>query len=115
MLGYTVRRIAQAIPVLFVAISLLFFLFFVLPGDPVDSMTGGNARQVDPLVEQKIREKYGFDKPVIEQFGKYWGNVLSGDLGDSLQDDKPVMDRVKTFAPNSLRLAFWALMLEIVI
>ena len=115
MFGYAVRRLAQTIPVVFLAISLLFFLFYVLPGDPVDTLTGANQRSVPEVVQEKVTEKYGFDKPVTEQFTAYWGRVLQGDLGDSISDDKPVIDRVKQFAPNSIRLAFWAILLEIVI
>lgn len=115
MLGYAIRRIAQAIPVLFLAISLLFFLFYVLPGDPVDTLTGANNRNVDPRIQEQVAEKYGFDDPLWQQFVNYWGDVLQGDLGTSIQDDRPVIDRVKQFAPNSLRLAFWAIVLEIII
>ncbi|HXH58279.1 ABC transporter permease [Iamia sp.] len=112
MLGFTIRRLAQAVPVIFCAISLLFFLFYVLPGDPVTILSGGTGRNVPEVTRQNIEQKYGFDKSIPEQFATYWGNVATGDLGDSLRDDQPVWDKVKQFAPNSIRLAFWALVLE---
>jgi len=113
--GFAVRRFAQAIPVVFFAISLLFFLFFVLPGNAVDTITGANNRPVSDEVKEATAKKYGLDKPVTEQFTSYWGRTIQGDLGDSIRDDQPVWEKVKQFAPNSLRLAFWAIVLEILI
>lgn len=115
MFGYAVRRIAQAVPVVFFAISLLFMLFFVLPGNAVDTLTGANNRQVSQEVKDATAKKYGLDKPVHEQFTTYWSNTLRGDLGNSIKNDRPVWDTVKRLAPNSLRLAFWAVVLEIFI
>jgi len=115
MLGYSVRRILQAIPVVFFAISLLFMLFYVLPGDPVDMLSGGQGREIPEVQRQNIEERLGLDKPVLVQFKDYWVGVLQGDLGNSYRNDRPVIDTVKRYAPNSVRLAFWALMIEVVI
>ena len=115
MFGYAVRRILQAIPVVFFAISLLFMLFYVLPGDPVDTLSGAQGREIPQVQRDNIEKKLGLDKPVIEQFTSYWGDVLHGDLGDSYKTGRPVIDTVKRYAPNSIRLAIWALLLEIVI
>lgn len=115
MLGYAVRRILQAIPVVFFAISLLFFLFYVLPGDPVTILAGGQGRSIPETTRQNIEARYGFDQPLMTQFVDYWKNVLSGDLGESYRSSVPVWDTVKQYAPNSVRLAFWAVVLEIVI
>ncbi len=115
MLGYTIRRIAQVVPVVFFAISLLFLLFYVLPGDPVTMIAGGQGRSIPETTRTNIEQRYGFDQPVLTQFVDYWKNVLSGDLGESYRSSTPVWETVKDFAPNSLRLAFWAVLLEIVI
>jgi peptide/nickel transport system permease protein len=115
MFGFAVRRIVQAVPVVFFAISLLFFLFYVLPGDPVTILAGGNGRTVQPSTRANIERRYGFDKPVPTQFVNYWKKVGRGDLGESYRSNKPVWDTVKEFAPNSIRLAFWALILEVAI
>ena len=115
MLGYSVRRILQVIPVVFLAISLLFMLFYVLPGDPVDMLSGGQGREIPEVQRQNIEERLGLDKPVLVQFKDYWVGVVQGDLGNSYRNDRPVIDTVKRYAPNSVRLAFWALMIEVVI
>lgn len=115
MFGYAVRRTLQAIPVVFLAISLLFALFYVLPGDPVDTISGGQGREIPEVQRENITRKYGLDEPVLVQFKDYWANVLKGDLGRSYKNDRPVTETVKRYAPNSIRLAFWALMLEILV
>ena len=115
MLGYAIRRLAQAIPVVFLAISLLFFLFYVLPGDPVTIISGGTGRNIPEATRQNIEEKYGFDDPIPVQFVNYWKGVLTGDLGTSYRTGTPVWETVKQVAPNSIRLALWALLLEAVI
>jgi len=115
MLGYSVRRILQVIPVVFLAISLLFMLFYVLPGDPVDMLSGGQGREIPEVQRQNIEERLGLDKPVLVQFKDYWVGVVQGDLGNSYRNARPVIDTVKRYAPNSVRLAYWALMIEVVI
>ncbi len=115
MFGYALRRIVQAVPVVFFAISLLFFLFYVLPGDPVTILAGGNGRTIPETTRENIEKRYGFDKPVATQFKDYWVGVSKGDLGESYKTSTPVTTTVKQFAPNSLRLAFWAVVLEVII
>lgn len=115
MIGYTIRRLVQLIPVVFLGISLLFFLFYVLPGDPVTILAGGTSRAIPEETRQNIEEKYGFDKPVIEQFADYWKNIATGDLGESYRSDQSVWGIAKEVGPNSIRLAFWAVLIEVVI
>lgn len=115
MFGFTVRRIGQSIPVVFLAISLLFFLFYVLPGDPVSIISGGTSRDIPESTRANIEQRYGFDDPLPTQFANYWKGVVTGDLGESYRSSTPVWDTVKQTAPNSIRLAFWALVLEVVV
>ena len=55
MFGFIVRRLLQIIPTVFIAISFLFFLFFVLPGDPATLIVGGGNRTVDPGVIERAQ------------------------------------------------------------
>ncbi len=93
-------------------VTLLFFLFFLLPEDPAELIAGGGTKNPDPQVVQNIREKYGLDQPVIVQYGRYLGRVVTFDFGQSYRDGADVTDIIKDKAPASLRLAFWAIALE---
>jgi len=114
VLGFVFRRTLVAIPVVFCALSLLFFLFFLVPGDPVDMLAGaGGQRAVSASIRSNIEAKYGLDQPVIVQFGNYWKRTLSGDLGDSYKNNASVNDIVARTMVASARLAFWAILIEV--
>jgi ABC-type dipeptide/oligopeptide/nickel transport system permease component len=115
MVSYTVRRLFLVIPTVFVAISFLFLLFFVLPGDPAALIAGGTSRNVDPGVVQRINDRYGLDDPIHEQFVNYWSRTIRWDLGESYLNRRSVNDILGDKAPNSIRLAIWATIIEIVV
>jgi len=115
MTSYIIRRLLWIIPTVFLGLSFLFFLFFMLPGDPETLLTGGAARNVPEDVVERARERYGFDDPLIVQFGNYWKNFLQWDLGESPVDGGSVNETLGDAAPRSLRLATWALIIEVVV
>ena len=115
MPSYIVRRILLIIPTVFLALSFLFFLFFTLPGDPVTLIAGGGERTVDPGVLERIEERYGLDEPIPVQFVNYWQRTLTWDLGESYADRRNVNEILGDKTVNSLRLAFWAILIEIVV
>ena len=65
MTSYIIRRLLLLIPTIFFAISFLFFLFFLLPGDPATLLAGGGDRNVDPGVIERASERYGLDDPIL--------------------------------------------------
>jgi ABC-type dipeptide/oligopeptide/nickel transport system permease component len=99
----------------FVALSFLFLIFFALPGDPANLIAGGAERNIDPGVVERINERYGLDEPMTTQFVKYWQRTLQWDLGDSFLTRRSVNETLGQRAPNSIRLAFWAILIEIVV
>lgn len=115
MFAYLVRRLLLVIPTVFFALSFLFLLFFLLPGDPATLLAGGGDRNPDPGVIERARERYGLDEPIYQQFGEYWGRTLQWDLGESFKSGRSVNDILGEKAVNSLRLAIWAILIEIVI
>ncbi len=114
MISYIVRRLLLIIPTIFFALSFLFALFFVLPGDPATLIAGGANRTPDPGVIERINERYGFDDPLAVQFGDYWKRTLQWDLGESFQNRRSVNEILGDKAINSVRLAIWATLIEIV-
>lgn len=109
--GYILRRTLAVIPVVFAAVTLLFVAFFVLPGNPAQVMAGD--RVVTPQVRADLDARFGLDKPWYVQFGRYWDDVLHGDLGTSYRTGRRVNDILASSAPASLRLAFWAFLVQV--
>jgi ABC-type dipeptide/oligopeptide/nickel transport system permease component len=114
MTSYLIRRILLIIPTVFVAISFLFVLFFTLPGDPVTLLAGGADKVPDETTLQQVRERYGFDDPLYVQFGDYWKRTVQWDLGESFQTNRSVNEIFGDRAVASVRLAIWAIIIEII-
>lgn len=115
MLSYTIRRLLLVIPTVFFALSFLFLLFFALPGDPANLIAGGEGRNPDPGVIERVEERYGLNEPLIVQFKDYWVRTVQWDLGESFSDGQSVNEILGEKAVNSMRLAIWAILLEIVV
>ena len=114
--SYVVRRLLLIVPVVWGALTLLFVLFFVVPGDPVDLIAGaGGSRAVTPAVRANIEAKFGLDEPVPTQYVDYWKRTLTGDLGDSYANRRSVNDILKDTVTASSRLAVWAIIIEVLI
>ncbi|WP_229326922.1 ABC transporter permease [Streptomyces sp. UNOC14_S4] len=110
---YVIRRIGQMVIVLFGATLILFACLFVLPGDPVGSLGGDKAR--DPAVVAELRQRYGLDKPLIEQYGTYVGNLVTGDLGEDYTQRREVTEVLGPKLQNTAKLALAAIVLDVVI
>jgi ABC-type dipeptide/oligopeptide/nickel transport system permease component len=113
--SFIIRRVLLLIPTVIGALSFLFFLFFLLPGDPATLIAGGGDRTIDPGVIERIQARYGFDQPILVQFAEYWARTLQWDLGESFLNRRSVNDILGERAVASLRLAIWAIIIEIVI
>jgi oligopeptide transport system permease protein len=107
--------LAQIIPAVFLALSFLFVLFFLLPGDPARLIAGGADRNPNPIQIEQINERYGLEDPVPVQFVNYWKRTLQWDLGESYLNRRSVNDLLGDRAVNSIRLGFWAVTIEIVV
>jgi len=112
MLGYAFRRVLLIVPVVVGGITILFLLFFVIPSDPATLAAAGNGKAVNPVTREQVTKQYELDKPVAVQYVHYWGRVLHWDLGKSYQDGRTVNSIIGDTAPNSVRLAFWAILIE---
>ena len=115
MTSYIIRRLLLIVPTVFVALSFLFFIFFLLPGDPARLIAGGAERNVDPGVLERVEARYGFDDPILTQFADYWERTVQWDLGESFLTNRGVNDILGDKAVASLRLAIWAIIIEIIV
>lgn len=80
MRKYIINKILSMIPPFIIVITLVFIVVHLIPGDPVTVMLG---KEADPTVAAALRAKYGFDKPIMEQYFNWIGNLLRGNLGES--------------------------------
>jgi peptide/nickel transport system permease protein len=108
-LRYVAGKLAGAAVSLLAVLVTSFFLFRLIPGDPVKFMTGGR-----PVSAQQIaayRREFGLDLPMWQQFTDYCGKALTGDLGTSYQFHVPVIDKITDALPNTLLLTGTAFVL----
>jgi peptide/nickel transport system permease protein len=108
-----VRRLVHLVVVLFFVTLFVALLTAMLPGDPVNAIAGfASEEQQDAL-----REDLGLDDPVWQQYGRWIGDFVTGDLGGyySVTGERPVMDRVRDSLPVSLQLMVYAQVLALVI
>jgi peptide/nickel transport system permease protein len=103
---YIVRRLIGAIPVLFGLSIVLFAFVHLLPGDPSRAILGQHAT---PESIARIRETLGLDKPLYEQYFRYLGQLLSGDLGASIITGAPVATDFAARFPGTVELTVAAL------
>ncbi len=106
MIGYLVRRLAQAVPVTLAVATLVFALIHLIPGDPVEMMLGEGAQAADVTA---LRARLGLDRPLLEQYTGFIAGLLRGDLGTSLHFGEPVARLIGRHYPATAALAFAAL------
>ncbi|HKY14041.1 MAG TPA: ABC transporter permease [Microthrixaceae bacterium] len=111
MTTFLIRRFGQLMFTLLAGYTLLFLLFFALPGDPARKLAGGEGRAAPPAVVENIRVKYGLDKPIYEQYLVRLKETVTLS-GRSFKTQESVRDMVAERLPNSLRLATWAIIIE---
>ena len=115
MLKYVARRILQMIPV-FLGVTFILFALRIpgfLPGDPIQLIVG--ERTLTPALRAQIEEKNHLDESVPAQYAWYVSGILKGDFGDSYQKSRPVRDILFDKFPNTFRLAFAAILVEIIV
>ena len=107
---YIIRRIIAAIPVLFGLSILLFAFIHLLPGDPAAALLGQHAT---PELTAKIRTQLGLDKPLYEQYLLYLSQVLHGDFGRSVINNRPVLSEFAIRFPGTVELTLGALLFAV--
>lgn len=110
MLSYALRRLASALPVLFIAITACFFVLRLAPGGPFDE-----DRPMPEMIKRNLEAHYNLDKPLVQQYLIYIGKVLRGDLGPSfVTEDFTVAEQISIGLPYTLILGASAFVVAIV-
>ena len=110
MLKYTVRRLLAAIPVLIGLSMVLFAFVHLLPGDPCRSILGQHAT---PEACQRLRDNLGLDLPMWQQYVNYVRDLVSGDFGASIINNKPVLEEFASRFPGTVELSVAALIFAV--
>jgi len=107
---YLYKRLLNQLVQVFFIFTILFFMFRLLPGDPALLMLGGNASQQDL---NTLREQMGLNKPVIIQFLIYIANILKGDFGWSISQNKPVLIAIAARIWPTVKLMLLSLLISV--
>lgn len=110
MLRYVGLRLLYTLPVLWLVVTVVFFLIHLVPGDPIQQMLGEGASGVDI---QAARHAYGLDVPLGRQYVNYWKGVLHGNLGQSIRFNQNVGRIVVERYPATIELTLAALLVAL--
>jgi ABC-type dipeptide/oligopeptide/nickel transport system permease component len=97
---------------LFLVVTVVFFVFQLIPGDPARIFAGEEAPQ--ERVDQ-IRRDLGLDQPILVQYGRYLNRLLRGDLGQSISSRRPVVTEIRNRFSNTFSLALAAITLATIV
>lgn len=109
---YLLSRILLFLPAFLGAVTLIFFLIHLIPGDPVEVMLGETASPADKEI---LRQELGLDQPLLAQYLRFLSGLASGDLGDSLSQQGRVMDLILRRLPATLELTLAAMGIALMI
>ena len=112
MKQFLLRRLLLLVPTLLGAVSLVFVLIHLIPGDPVEVMLGETATAAD---KEALRKSLGFDRPLATQYRSFLINLAAGDLGRSLYEPASVIQIIRARLPATLQLAFCAMLAAILL
>lgn len=112
MLKFIIKRLLSAIPVLFIVITLIFFLMRIIPGDPALMILGDNYQPED---YEALVESMGLNKPKLQQYGEYVLGILTGDWGESMYNKKPVFQNIKDRMEPTILVTVYSTVIAVVL
>ena len=106
MLRFITRRASLSLLILFLAVSLLFAMIHMMPGDPASVILGPKA---SPELKAELNQRMGLDQPMLAQLGRFYADLARGDLGVDVFSDREVADIVFEQLPYTLVLVLAAI------
>jgi len=111
MIAVILSRIGQAVLVM-LAVTAVAFLMFRFVGDPVSIMAREDATVAE---KEQMRQALGLDRPIVVQYGRFLGRVVSGDFGISYRNQRPVAELIAELLPATLELVLVATALSLLL
>ena len=108
---YLITRLLLMIPMIWILITLVFFVMRVI-GDPIEAEFGG---RLSPAQIAQKRHAAGLDKPLLTQYWQYLDGVLHGDFGTTLTDNQKITHLLLIKGAATLELTFWALLIALLV
>jgi peptide/nickel transport system permease protein len=99
MIAVILSRIGQAVLVM-LAVTAVAFLMFRFVGDPVSIMAREDATVAE---KEQMRQALGLDRPIVVQYGRFLGRIVSGDFGISYRNQRPVVELIAERLPRPPR------------
>ncbi|QYK60834.1 ABC transporter permease [Paenibacillus sp. S25] len=109
---YIVKRLAILIPVLLGMTLIVFSIIHAIPGDPAETILGDKATEQS---KQALREQLGLNKPWLQQYGTYLGELAQGDLGDSIRTRQPIAREMVPYLAATLELTVASMFFAVVV
>ena len=113
MLIFVARRALAVMPVLFGVTLAVFSMLFLVPGDPVKMMLAEFGTTPDQVAQ--MRAQRHLDEPVLQQYGRFVGNALLGDLGISIRSRRPVATEIVDNVASTAQLALASMAVAVAI
>jgi peptide/nickel transport system permease protein len=112
MVFYIFKRILWSVPILLGALMLITLLIDLLPGDPTDVLLGPLATEQQKLA---LKERLHLDKPLHVRYAVFVWNALHGDLGESVFDNRPVLEVVVEQLPHTIILGISSMFIAVLV
>jgi len=109
---YLLTRIGLVLPMVFILLTVVFLLMRVAPGNPIQASLGGHVPA--PVIKQ-IEHRLGFDKPLLTQYGNYLWDIVRGNFGTTITDNRPLSQIIKQNGAATLELTFFAMLIAIAV
>jgi dipeptide transport system permease protein len=113
MLRFVIARLSVVIPTFLGVTIVAFSLIRLVPGDPLELLVG--ERGLTPERHAVLREQFGFDRPLWQQYLTFLGDLVQGDLGRSITTRQPVLHEFASLFPATIELSVLALLIAIAI
>lgn len=112
MLSYLIRRLLGMIPTLLIVTVIVFLFVHMLPGDPARLVAGPDA---DQATVELVRQDLGLDRPLPEQFVRYFSDLLHADLGKSIRTKRPVTQEIAERFMPTFWLTIWSMLWSVIV
>ncbi len=112
MFRYVIRRVLLLIPIILATSFVVFFIVNLAPGDEIDAIYGN---ELSTEEKEELRESLGYNDPLVVRYARYMASLIRGDMGQSATFHQPVFSLYFSKFPATLELAFWGILVALVI